>query len=676
MSSPARSDRAAKAWVVLALVASVAALYAPTARHEFVGYDDGSYVTRNPHVANGLSLANLRWAFTEFHSANWHPLTWLSHQLDAELFGLAPGPHHLVNAALHALNAALCFLFFARATRALWPSALVALVFAVHPQRVESVAWISERKDLLAGVFFFLALLAHERCVRAPSRARRVAVVLAALLGLLAKPMLVTLPLVLLLVDRWPLARATPLTPRLGEQLPLLALAALSAAVTLVAQRAAGAVSTLETLDLSARLATAVLGTWSYLAQAFWPAGLAFFYPHPALVAPESFDPAGARVWLGALALLALTLGLWRLRARAPAALVGWGWTLGMLLPVIGLVQVGTQAYADRYVYLPFVGLTAGLVFGLLALVPARVARALFALGLLACAGFALVARRQVATWRDDATLCVRALAVTERNDKAHQLLGDYHHRRGELELARAQYEAALVLRPNHHAVRSNLGAVLVQLGDPARGRAELVEALRLAPGYEDALLNLGWLAEREDRPEEALERYRAAAASHPSSRDAWAKVGELAYALARFEEARTAGERVLALEPTRAEAHAALAWTELELGERVTATQRFAAARTRAPELATLGEAWLAASEPPATRSATRARASLARLAPGSAPRWLERRVEAAVLAAEQRFDEAARAAAEAAGLAPRAWFERLQRELDLYRARRALGD
>ena len=681
MSTGARPSSSAprSAWFVLALAALVALLYAQTARHEFVGYDDGSYITRNPHVKGGLSLANVRWAFAEFHSANWHPLTWLSHQLDVTLFGLAAGPQHLVNAALHALAAALCFVFLRRATGKAWPSFLVALLFALHPQRVESVAWASERKDVLSGALFFLTLLAHERYARAPSTRRYLALAGSFALGLLAKPMLVTVPVVLLLVDLWPLRRTEPLRALVLEKLPLAALALASCAVTLVAQQTAGAVSTLETLTLAQRLATAVLGTFAYLRQAFWPSGLAFFYPHPALVAPEEFRPFGAAVVLGALALVALSIATWRARARVPALFVGWAWMLVMLLPVIGLVQVGTQFYADRYAYLPLVGLALALVFGADELLPAAAKRGAFALGLAACVAFAAVSWRQIGTWRDDRTLCERALAVTERNDKALQLLGDYYHRRGELASARAQYEAALVLRPDHYQIHSNLGVVLAQLGEGEKARAELNEALRLLPTCEDARMNLGWLCEREQDHAGALEQYAIAAREHPDAPEAWQKLGETLFALLRLSEARDALAHALALDPDSADAEAALGSTLAELGERDAALAHLARALRLAPEhaLALHGEAWLRATSPSAPlREPEAARALLARYGERTdLARWLHLRVAAAVLASDGRFQDAARTAAEAGGLAPKAWWPKLDQERKRYAAGSGFG-
>lgn len=550
-------ERAApgSAWIERALgavlVVVVAALYAQTAANGFVSYDDDAYIVQNPHVAGGLTAANVRWAFTESHSANWHPLTWLSHQLDVELFGLAPGPHHLENAALHALNAVLCFVFLRRATGSVWASALVGLLFAVHPQRVESVAWASERKDVLSGAFFFLTLLAYERYVRTRTGARYAVLALTFALGLLAKPMLVTVPLVLLLLDYWPLRRIggeQPARALLREKLPLFALAAASASVTLLVQRAGGAVQPMEVLSFAERVATALLGTVTYLAQALWPAGLAFFYPHPALIAGGVFEPLGGKVVLSALALAGTTLLVWRLRARCPYLLVGWLWLLIMLAPVIGLVQVGSQFHADRYVYLPLIGPTFALVFLARSYcATSSRARAAYAAGLALAALYAGIAYRQIGTWRDSGTLAARALDVTSGNYVAHEHMGLWLHRQGELERAREHYLAALASAPALPSSHVDLGAIHAQLGQREEARAEFLEALRLAPDHEKARLSLGYLLELEGDLVGALEHYEIAAREHPESLDAWRKLAQ-ALSVLRPAEAGTANERVRAL--------------------------------------------------------------------------------------------------------------------------------
>jgi len=674
--------------VLLALVAVVFALYGQTARHAFLSYDDGSYITENPHVAGGLTLANARWAFAEFHSANWHPLTWLSHQLDVSLFQLEAGRHHLVNAALHALNACLCFLFLRRATGALWPSALCALLFAVHPQRVESVAWAAERKDVLSGAFFFLTLLAYERYARAPSPARYAGVALALALGLLAKPMLVTLPAVLLLLDAWPLARAPgrPWRALVLEKLPLGALCLGSAALTWLAQSAGDAVRSTAVLGLAARLATAVLGTLAYLRQAVWPAGLCFFYPHPAFVAPETFAPLGPRVLLGFLGLGAATVGAFLLRRRAPAVLTGWLWMLLMLLPVIGIVQVGAQFHADRYAYLPLLGATLALVFGLDALVPAaadasRARRALFGLGLAAAAALAAVTARQVATWHDMHTLCERALAVTERNYVAHEHLALLLQKEGDLAGAESHYLSTLAIAPRLYDAHSNLGAVYMQLGRRAEARAQYEEALRLQPDFLDARLNWGMLCELEDDLVGAEAHYERATREHPESAAAWLKLGDVALRTLDPARAGEAYATALARAPgtaLAAEAEAGLGQALAERGRAEEAREHLERALGLAPDAprALHALAWLlATSEREELRDPKRAAELLDRCrARGEAPNWMHLHVLAAVLAAQGRYPDAVRAAAEAEAHAPAAEWPRLRAERHEYEAGRAL--
>lgn len=484
----------------LALAAATFAVYGRVAGHEFVSLDDGSYISANPQVSAGLTREGLVWAFTHFHSSNWHPLTWLSHMLDVQLFGLDAGKHHLVNVGLHALNACLCFAGLRRMTRAWWPSLLVAFLFALHPLRVESVAWAAERKDVLSGTFFFLTLLAYERYARVPSLARYAWVLLAVVLGLLAKPMLVTLPPLLLLLDVWPLARREGAHPAgwkrlVVEKLPLFLLTMGSMALTLAAQRAGGAMRSFAHLDASERVATALLGYAAYLGKSLWPFGLACFYPHPALDAPRSFEPFGAAV-LGAAALLAGLTGLAvAVRRRMPAVPVGWFWFLGMLVPVIGLVQVGRQWIADRYAYLPLIGIYVALVFGLRGLVPPRRERAAVAIGFALAALCGVVSFVQVGTWRTSETLYAHAVEVDPRNSVAQINLGAVLELRGDLVGAREHYEAALEAAPRQMMALDNLIRVLQRLGDREAAIAALQRKLRLRPDDAAArrkLLQLG----------------------------------------------------------------------------------------------------------------------------------------------------------------------------------------
>ncbi len=488
-----RSARLALAFLLF----STLAIYGRTAFHPFVSYDDPVYVSENPVVARGLTLEGLRWAFGA-RAGNWHPLTWLAHMLDCQLFGLRAGAHHLVNAALHALNAALLWAALLRLTRASWTSLFVAALFALHPLRVESVAWASERKDVLAGTFWMLALLAYERWARRGGAGRYLVVALCLALGLMAKSMLVTLPCVFLLLDHWPLGRsrtttAAPALPSLApthpgktpgtragfgliaEKIPLLALALAAGAATFAIQRSAGAVGTASSLSLPARAANAALSCWIYVGQTLWPSGLACIVPHPAVTRAD----LGRELWIPGLASLAglvVASGLaFALRRRAPWLLVGWAWYLVTLLPVIGLVQVGVQAHADRYTYLPSIGLYLMAGFSLRALVlrrpalrPGAVGAAALALVLLAA-----LAWRQVGFWKDSRTLFEHALAVTEDNWVAETYLGKVERRAGDPASARARFERALAANPRHVEAMLELGYACEALGDrPAAHRA------------------------------------------------------------------------------------------------------------------------------------------------------------------------------------------------------------
>jgi tetratricopeptide (TPR) repeat protein len=481
-----RSHRSARAQELAlgALLVLVAALYWRTSAHGFVAYDDPLYVSENPVVARGLSSAGLRWAFG-FQAGNWHPLTWLSHMLDVELFGLEPGPHHLVGAALHALNAALLFALVRRLTGAGWSALLAAALFALHALRVESVAWASERKDVLGGTFWLLALLAYERHARAGG-ARRYALVAACLaLGLMAKSMLVTLPVVMLLLDAWPLARAG--TPgMLREKLPLLALALAAGTATLWIQQHEDAVGSLGSLTLAERASNACLSYWIYVWKSLVPTGLACFVPHPVAVTPHA-ELTRVLLWPGLLsfaALAAVTALAFRARRARPHLWLGWAWYLVAAAPVIGFVQVGQQAYADRYTYLPGIGLALALALELRAhagrhprLRPVIVASCAAAL-----AALVPLTVRQIDTWRDSRTLFTHALAVTDRNYQAATFLGQVERRRGGLGAARAHLEQALEFNKFHVPAMLELGLTLEELGDLRGARRMLNRTLRNDP--------------------------------------------------------------------------------------------------------------------------------------------------------------------------------------------------
>jgi tetratricopeptide (TPR) repeat protein len=488
--------------LALALAAAVLAAFYPVGGNDFVAFDDDAYVTENPRVLAGLSPAGVAWAFTTLHAANWHPLTWISHMLDVELFGLEAGRHHLTSLLLHLGNTLLLFSFLRAATGAFWRSGLAAALFALHPLRVESVAWVAQRKDVLALLFLLLTLSAYRRFVSAPSPGRYGATVALYAAGLMAKPTLVTVPVALLLLDRWPLGRLGGLRPGRAERaqerppasrvfiekLPFLLLAAAVSVGTFFAQSRGGAVNTIEEWPVRDRLFTALTGYLAYLGKTLLPADLAVYYPVP----KGGFTAAAAVASLALLA--ALTALVLACRRRLPWLEFGWSWYLVTLLPVIGLVQVGTQAIADRYLLLPHIGLAVVASWGLAEfLSPAPRARLVVVPAtLLALLALSLKTNRQISHWRDGVTLYRHALAVTADNWLIHYNFGTLLRQQGNLTGAAAELEAAISAKPDLADAHNNLGDVLLALGRAPAAEAHFLKAVEIQPGYLPAYNNLG----------------------------------------------------------------------------------------------------------------------------------------------------------------------------------------
>jgi tetratricopeptide (TPR) repeat protein len=537
--------------IAVGLALATMLLFGRTAAHDFVSLDDPSYVLDNPMVRRGLTPEGFRWAFSSFHSFNWHPLTWLSHMLDVTLFGIAPAGHHLVNASLHALNAALCFAALRALTGALWSSALIAALFALHPLRVESVAWVAERKDLLGGFFWMVALFSYAGYARRPSWPRYAIVFGATGLGLLAKPVVVTLPVILLLLDFWPLGRIRPLVRSIAEKLPLVALCAAAGLITVLAQESEGAVRSLSLIPLWARVSNALLAYVAYLGDALWPSGLAVFYPHPALLgrAGSTLLPATA----AGLSLAIVTAVSLRRARRNPYLTVGWLWYLVALLPMIGLVQVGGQARADRYTYLPMIGIGIALVF--LAREVARNRRPALLVGtsLLVLSTLAAATWRQLDTWRDSETLFAHATQVTEDNYFAYSNLGKLLRRRGDLAGARTSLERALVAKPDYIRARIELGDVLERQGDLDRATQELERVVRARPQNARAHNVLGRVLWRRERREEATRHFERAVALDPRFAEAHDNLGLAYLGQGRLLDAQRHFQRAVALQPDAA---------------------------------------------------------------------------------------------------------------------------
>jgi tetratricopeptide (TPR) repeat protein len=514
----ARAEAAAAAALVLA---AVLVAYRGVGAFGFVDFDDSRYVFQNPVVLAGLTREGVAWAFTALHASNWHPLTWLSHMLDVTLFGPGPAAMHRVSVAWHAANALLLLAVLRAASGALWRSALAAAVFAAHPLAVESVAWIAERKNVLSTFFFLLAIGAYLRHVRRPGPGRYLLVAAAFALGLLAKPMVVTLPVVLLALDVWPLGRLAPgvaplraLAPLVREKLPLLALSAASSAVTLVAQARGGTISTAEALPIPERLANAAVACAWYLVKAVWPSDLAVFYPHPA------WSPSGISAWRvagGAALLAALTLGALGVRRARPWVPAGWAWFLVTLLPVIGLVQVGLQGTADRYAYLPLVGPFAAAALSLPARPRPWARVALAAPAAAAVAWLAIAAHAQAATWRDSFTLFSHAAEAVPGNWLAWKNVGMYRFQRGEYREAVRAFEESLRSEPTDPDTWSNLGVSLAALDDHAAAAGALERSAALRPGDADVLSNLAVARALSGRLDLALRAVERLAAVDPA---------------------------------------------------------------------------------------------------------------------------------------------------------------
>ena len=542
--------------VIILVVVSLAA-YGRILGNDFVNYDDNIYITENSHVRSGLNVETIKWAFTAVVSSNWHPLTLISHALDWSLFKDHTGGHHLVNLLLHIFNVILLFLFFNKITKNLWSAAFAALLFALHPLRVESVAWAAERKDVLSMFFGLLTLYAYAFYVEKPQVSKYILCLILFILGLMSKPMLVTLPFVLLLLDFWPLERwkkgltpeankpvqngAVPLKKKrkqrkatsfveknvatsagssapigylFREKVPFIFFALMFSIITIWAQNKGGAVvASLERFPFSERLSNAIVSYVSYLGKTFWPVDLAVFYPYE-----HAFSAGGL---LGAvLILLVISIIAIYFVKKAPFFLTGWLWYLGTLIPVIGLVQVGRQSMADRYMYLPSIGIGIIIIWGLAYLLPQEKIRKFI---LVPTAAIVLVILsfltwQQCGYWKNSITLFEHTLQVTKNNYLAHTNLGIALAADGKIDQAMAHYDAALKIEPNYDNAHYNLGNIYMRQGNNEEAIKHFQEAVRLTPKYFPAHNNLGVLFEKQTKYQEAIAHYRQAFLLKPNN--------------------------------------------------------------------------------------------------------------------------------------------------------------
>lgn len=585
--------------VSLVLIAVNLIIYAPTWQHTFLHYDDPFYVSENAEVSQGLTGHGITWAFTSSHSANWHPLTWLSHMLDVQLFGMRAGPHHIINVLLHIANSLLLFWLLFRTTGALFRSAVVALLFAVHPLHVESVAWIAERKDVLSALFWMLTFHAYISYTRQPLLRRRLILMGVFSLGLMAKPMLVSLPFLLLLFDIWPLHRVG-LGPGqiqswlqlIREKIPLIIIAAVSSVITLIAQSRGGAIQNFNLIPFSSRMVNALAAYASYIGQMLWPNNLAVYYPYT----PISVSFAA----LSIIALIAISITAIRLAKRHPYLLVGWIWYLCALLPVIGLIQVGGQSRADRYTYLPLVGLFIMVAWGIPKIPEGRryLNIALGSAAIILICALAIVARKQVHYWKNDIELWGHAVQVTPADYFLRSNLGMALVAGRDLEAALDQYGEAMRLKPDYSygkwklsdayaETHNTFGVSLFNKGLWREAMAHYEEALRIKPGMAEAHGNLGTIFAIQGKTAEAVTEFEKALKINPQNPEMQYNMGLILAKQGLTDEAAVHYRKALEIKPRYAEPQKELGDAFLIKGKLNEAIEQYSKALEIKPDFA-----------------------------------------------------------------------------------------
>lgn len=568
----------------------------------FILADDPQYIFRNEVVRRGLTWRGFVWAFTDHSLSNWHPLTWFSHMLDVQLFGLNPAGHHLVNLVIHVVNTLLLFNFLRVATGARWRSAFVAAVFAVHPLHVESVAWTAERKDLLCAMFWLLSMQAYLKYAENPGLARYAAVAAFFILGFLSKAMIVTLPFLLLLLDYWPLARCPfsgdhveinegktrrfirrPILVLVAEKLPLIAISAGMSVKAYMAQKGGGAVNSLPFLMKIGNALTAYL---AYLWKAFWPNPLAIYYPHPGDIGKTIpvWSVAASALIVAGLTVLALVK-----RKRRPWYPIGWFWYLGTLVPVIGIVQIGGQAMADRYMYIPIVGIAVAVAWGFPDILGGwRFRNRFLAVGASACIlAFAAITWFQVGHWRDTGSILKHTLSVTSDNWWAERLLGNMYEEIGKPEMAAVHYENSLRITPELKPLLKEMGRLLAREGKTDQAVLRFRRILQLYPDDLDARLGLAYALEFEGRTEEARKAYAAILQTAPNLAEERYNTGIAQLRIGKTAEAIDAFRDTVGLKPGNAEAHNNLGVIFGHLGKYYEAAAHFREALRLRPDYA-----------------------------------------------------------------------------------------
>lgn len=597
------------------LVIACLAVYWQTFHYDFVNYDDPVYVTKNAHVQAGLTSESVKWAFTDVTSSNWHPLTWLSHMLDWELYQKNAGGHHVTNVLLHILSSILLFLALNRLTGFEWRSGFVAGLFALHPLHVESVAWIAERKDVLSALFWMLTLLLYAQYAKRPRASTYLAVLLSFALGLLSKPMMVSLPLVLLILDYWPLGRMHKERNRcVVEKLPFGALAAVSCYVTIIAQHAGNAVPPSSLVPFVVRLQNALLSYIAYIVKAVWPVNMAVFYPHRG----SAVSPALAS--LAGIALVGVTILAIVAARKRPYLLAGWLWFVVTLVPVIGLVQVGAQAMADRYTYLTFIGLFVIVAWGvpdifspqkqpalkpepvtqqrrkkkktirqeapiISAPAPMNLPLATAGIVVLLCLGGA--AYSQASHWKNSITLFTHVAKVTQNNALAYLNLANAQLEKGNNRAAVENYRKSIAIKPDVPKTYNNYGNALIALGKPAEAVPQYREALQIDPNFAPARANLGIALVQLNRFDEAIEEFKQALKLNPDIAMARTNLGVAYTRKSLWDPAIEEFRRAIELDPNQIDAHANLAGAHYMKGDYRKAWEEVAACRALGAKMA-----------------------------------------------------------------------------------------
>ncbi|MBI5021214.1 MAG: tetratricopeptide repeat protein [Ignavibacteriales bacterium] len=554
------------AFLILAGVSIVA--FFPLLNNNFVNYDDPGYITQNQNVRSGISLKTIVWAFKSNEQSNWHPLTWMSHALDYQLFGLNPTYHHLMNLLLHIISSVLLFIFLKKATDSHWQSLFVAVVFAIHPLHVESVAWASERKDVLSGLFWMLTMWAYIRYRQVPGLSRYMLVLFLFSLGILSKPMIITLPFVLILLDYWPLNHLsfksmtgkkekyiipTSLVNNIKDKIPFFILSLGSSIITYIVQREGGSMAESGGLLFKDRLFNAVLSYSKYIVKTFIPTDLSVFYPHPA----NNINLL--LVFFSFIILLSFTWFVWKRRSTLPFLFVGWFWFLGTLVPVIGIVQVGLQSMADRYMYLPMIGLTITIAWGLPIFLRRHIQnpKHIFTFGFVAVSlMMTFVARTQTEYWKDSKTLFQHALSVTSDNDIAYTNLGVDYADSGKHRDAVYNLRKAYQLKPNEVGIRSNLAKALASIGEYDEALDHYNWLLKKVKPDPRLYLRIGNVHADEGRYDEAVVYFLKSIELDSSNAFTHCQLGEVYIYQGKYIEAKQECTRALQIDSTYAEAH------------------------------------------------------------------------------------------------------------------------